>query len=66
MKRVKLMKLKIGREDEYQIVNKISILIGNDKYILNERFGELEIHASNGHLLIQPMCANEVSISTKD
>ena len=60
------MKFRTSRNDEYKEVNRVSIFIGNDKYILTERFGELEVHSSGGHLLIQPMCANEVSISTKE
>ena len=46
--------------------DRIVIEIGDDEYVLNERFGELHIHLSTGHIAISPGCANEITLHNSD
>lgn len=58
--------MKIVRIDSDRLINqdieRIEIEIGEDKYTLTNRHGELKIHAHDGCIVVNPLCANEIAV----
>ena len=51
-----------GEKKMGQPVERIEIIIGDEKYTITERHGKLNIHAHSDSLTVSPCCANQIDI----